>query len=70
VHTHTDVDNDIIKVPKDDEGFVQAFRLDQVDEYLEFFKKFGFVGKQQSVHQSCALNINVQTCMLYTDTVQ
>lgn len=29
--------------PKDDEGFVQSFSIDQEEEYSAFFKRYGFV---------------------------
>lgn len=32
-----------LELPLDDEGYVQSFKLDQVEEYIEFFKKYGFV---------------------------
>eukprot|EP01119_Soliformovum_irregulare_P022640 TRINITY_DN7798_c0_g1_i2.p1 TRINITY_DN7798_c0_g1~~TRINITY_DN7798_c0_g1_i2.p1 ORF type:complete len:231 (-),score=21.73 TRINITY_DN7798_c0_g1_i2:443-1135(-) len=29
--------------PKDEEGYVQSFNLDQKDDYLTFFRRYGFV---------------------------
>jgi len=34
---------DLPKVPRDKNGFVQSFTVDQQEEYLAFFEKFGFV---------------------------
>lgn len=31
------------KVPRDAEGFVQSFEMNQVDEYKKFFDDYGFV---------------------------
>jgi hypothetical protein len=34
---------DLPKVPKDNEGFVESFTIQQEAQYLDFFDRFGFV---------------------------
>eukprot|EP01117_Protostelium_nocturnum_P008659 TRINITY_DN3109_c0_g1_i5.p1 TRINITY_DN3109_c0_g1~~TRINITY_DN3109_c0_g1_i5.p1 ORF type:complete len:324 (-),score=118.90 TRINITY_DN3109_c0_g1_i5:56-934(-) len=47
----------LIEAPRDSEGFVQSFSVDQTEEYLKFFEKYGFlvvnnVLNQEEIDQS------------------
>jgi len=35
-----DVEFEPVKVPIDEEGFIQSFDIDQVDEFVQFFKRY------------------------------